>query len=139
MTNVYQATTPETTVTTASTANVGNSEPSLQFTPEELAMIRATRANPELQAKIEKITERAESEEASAVRGNVVTRIQEAVEAAMVDMIDTESESFIDGSQEYIKRVGKITTTCELNADGKAVVSTKSPRRKRDSESTTTA
>ena len=144
MTNLYTASTPEVDVTTSTTPNVANAEPIAQISDDErIAFARyqaAMVANPDIAAKIEKILDKSETEGASAVRGNVVNAIETAVNAAVSAMVDSESESFIDGSREYMVRVGKITTTAEIAPDGTLVVSTKSPRRKRDgSESTATA
>jgi 2-oxo-4-hydroxy-4-carboxy--5-ureidoimidazoline (OHCU) decarboxylase len=133
----YQVTTPESDETVTTTTNVANAVPNTEFviTDDERAQLQLMRANPDVAAKVAKVQERAEAEGASAVRGNVVNAIESAVSAAVAAMIDTDGEGFIDGSESYLKRVGKVTTTCEVHADGKQVVSTKSPRRK---QSTTT-
>ena len=140
MTNSYEAQTPESVINTTTTTNVANAEPIPQVSADEAAMLALMRSNPEFAAKAMKLQERAESEGASAVRGNVTTAIETALRAAVSAMVDSESESFIEGSREYMARVGKITTTSELAPDGTLAVSTKSPRRKREgSESTATA
>ena len=143
MTNSYTAITPDVTVNTATTPNVSNADVlSTPVTPEELAALRAMRANPDIAAKIKKTVEKSESEGASAVRGKLIKVIEDAQRDALALALknDPENESFIEGAREYIDRVGKITTTAHLAPDGELQVVTKSPRKKQEkSESTASA
>ena len=137
----YTAVTPDTVTNTVTTPNVVNAEPLPVISDDQMRNFQALMmSNPDFAAKALKLQEKSESEGASAVRGNVTTAIESAVRAAVEAMTDKDSGSYIEGSREYMVRVGKITTTSEVAADGQLAVATKSPRKKRDgTESTTNA
>ena len=144
VTSIYNAGTPEVDVTTSTTANVVNAAPIPQMSQDDLEAFarfqEAKRANPEIAARIEKILDKSDAEGASAVRGKVMAVVDSAIMTALTGMLDSESETFIAAAEAYMNRVGKITTTTEIEPDGTLKVSTKSTRRKREgSESTAKA
>ena len=138
MTNTYNAITPDQEVTTTSTPNVVNTENALpeisvdeqHEVQEALELLRLMKSNEGVADKINKVLNRADAETASAVRGKVIEALDTAVIDAMQRIFDSEDEQYIPDSQEYVKKVGKITITAEVNEDGKLVVATKSPRKK---------
>ena len=131
MDNAYNAITPSEEVTTTSTPNAVNIENALpELSEDEIRVILSRRQNPELAAKMDKVLDKSDAETASAVRGKVMEALDNAVIDAMLRIFDSEDDSYIADSQEYVKKVGKITITAEIEEDGKLKVATKSPRRK---------
>ena len=136
----YEAITPEVeqiTTTTPEFATVEVPEMDAKAYAAFLRYQEATKTDPKLDAKITKMIDKSESEEASAVRGKVMEVIDSAITAALASTLDSASESFIEGASEYIARVGKITTTTEIAPDGELQVVTKSPRRKQEATQST--